>query len=215
MNILIIDDHPLFIDGISQLLKQLAEKVVLHSATSAICALEQLSSGIDFDIVILDLNMPNIDGLSLLQRFHADDLCIPVIIVSSEEQVGLIQQALNWGAMGFIPKSFTTEQILNGVKTVLEGEIYIPSNIQQLLSRQVARDAATHTQSAINKSGLSHKQFEILVLLAKGFSNKKIATILHRTEHTVKSHIAAIFNVLGAENRTECVTIAKKRGLVD
>jgi DNA-binding NarL/FixJ family response regulator len=214
VNILIIDDHPLFIDGISHVLNGLAESTNIIKATSGALALEQLALGIDFDLILLDLNMPNLGGISLLQRFKVDELCMPVVIISSEEQAGLIRETLDWGVMGFIPKSYSAEKILNALNTVLEGDIYIPEAVQVLLSRLASHTDTDSRTQAIQKSGITNKQMEVLILLAKGHSNEQISTILHRTEHTVKSHIAVLFQILGAKNRTECVRIAETRGLI-
>ncbi|MEW6990696.1 response regulator [Colwelliaceae bacterium 6441] len=214
MNILIIDDHPLFIDGISHVLNGLSEKTHIIKATSGVTAIEQLALDIDFDLILLDLNMPDLGGISLLQRFKADELCVPVVIISSEEQAGLIRETLDWGVMGFIPKSYSSEKILNALTTVLEGNIYIPESVQVLLSRLASYSKSDCQMQAIQKSGITNKQMEVLNLLAQGHSNEKISTILHRTEHTVKSHVSVLFQVLGAKNRTECVKIAEKRGLL-
>jgi DNA-binding NarL/FixJ family response regulator len=214
MNILIIDDHPLFVDGIGHLLQQLADDVSITKTTSAEMAIEQLQLADDFDLVLLDLNMPGIDGLSLLHRFKADELCVPIIIVSAEEQAGLIRQTLDWGTMGFIPKSHSASEIVAAINRVLDGEVYIPAEIQRLLDRLSNSSASAPDNAAIKLSGISNKQFEVLSLLAKGYSNEQIATSLHRTEHTVKSHVAALFQLLGAANRTECVNIARQRQLV-
>ena len=215
MNILIIDDHPLFIDGISHVLNGLSKKTHIFKATSGVAAIEQLAFGIDFDLILLDLNMPNLGGISLLQRFKADELCMPVVIISSEEQAGLIKETLDWGVMGFIPKSYNSEKILNALNTVLEGNIYIPESIQVLLSRLASHSNTNNQKQALQKSGITNKQMEVLNLLAKGHSNEQISTLLHRTEHTVKSHIAVLFQILGAKNRTECVRIAETRGLIN
>jgi DNA-binding NarL/FixJ family response regulator len=117
--------------------------------------------------------------------------------------------------MGFIPKSFSSEKILSAINKVLEGEIYIPDSVQVLLSRLASHSNVALKKQEIRKSGITNKQVEVLNLLAKGHSNEQISILLHRTEHTVKSHVAALFQILGAKNRTECVKIAEKRGLIN
>jgi DNA-binding NarL/FixJ family response regulator len=215
VNILIIDDHPLFIDGLSHVLQALAESTNIIKATSGSSAIEHLTSGLDFDLILLDLNMPYLDGVSLLKRFKADELCIPVVIISSEEQAGLIRDTLDWGAMGFIPKSYSADKIIFALNKIIEGEIYIPDSVQILLNRLPNTQNTVDIIQKIKKSGISKKQFEVLGLLSKGHSNEQIATVLHRTEHTVKSHLAALFQILGASSRMECVKIAQKRGLIN
>lgn len=212
MNILVIDDHPLFIDGLGHVLKDLSTATNIIKATSGNAAIEQLTSGVDFDLILLDLNMPFLGGVSLLKRFKADELCIPVVIISSEEQAVSIREALDWGAMGFIPKSYGADKILSALHNVLEGEMYISQDIQTLLDRLPT--TIKNTEQVQKESGISKKQLEVLHLLAKGHSNEQIATLLHRTEHTVKSHLSALFQILGASSRIECVKIAQERGLI-
>lgn len=212
MNILVIDDHPLFIDGLGHVLKDLSTATNIIKATSGNAAIEQLTSDVDFDLILLDLNMPFLGGVSLLKRFKADELCIPVVIISSEEQAVSIREALDWGAMGFIPKSYGADKILSALHNVLEGEMYISQDIQTLLDRLPT--TIKNTEQVQKESGISKKQLEVLHLLAKGHSNEQIATLLHRTEHTVKSHLSALFQILGASSRIECVKIAQERGLI-
>lgn len=208
MKILIIDDHPLFIEGISHVIQLVTESACITKAASAIKAMALLDSGEDFDLVLLDLNMPGTGGIDFLQHFKAEELCIPIVIVSSEEQVELIQQTLDWGVMGFIPKSHSVEDMVAAINKVLSGEIYLPETIQQLLKRLPT------LEQRIQEYGISKKQLEVLNLLAKGLSNEQIANTLHRTEHTVKSHVSALFQILGATNRTECARIAIQKSLV-
>lgn len=215
MNILIIDDHPLFIDGISHVINQLSDSVTIVKAMSSSEAIEQLKLTRDFDMILLDLMMPDIDGLSFLHRYKADELCIPLVVVSAEEQAGLISRTLEWGAMGFIPKAYTAEKMLHAFRCILQGDIYVPEHIQKLLDRLPAPQRVKDLPSDLQASGISKKQFEVLELVAKGHSNQQIAMILNRTEHTVKSHVAALLQILDASNRSECGEIARKRGLVN
>lgn len=214
MNILIIDDHPLYIEGISYLLKQLSDDVNILKAVTIPDAITHLEANTDFDLILLDLDLPEMDGFSLLERFSANELCMPLVIVSAEEKAGLIQRALSWGAMGFMPKSFSPTEMLDAFREILEGNIFIPENIQVLISRLPSEKNAKNLTEALQQTGISKKQFEVLKLISKGYSNQKIAVTLNRTEHTVKSHISALFQLLHVNNRTECVKVARDRGLI-
>tara|TARA_R110002167_G_scaffold366097_1_gene593003 strand:+ start:1105 stop:1767 length:663 start_codon:yes stop_codon:yes gene_type:complete len=215
LNVLVIDDHPLFIDGVSLVLKQLANNVEVFKATSIQEALTLLESQSDFDLILLDLSLPGMDGFSFLQRFSAAEFCIPVVVVSAEEQLSLIRRALKANVMGFVPKSLCASDMLFAFKSVLEGNQFLPDRIAQMLTRTtdpaVSFELPPHAQHA----GISTKQYAVLVLIAKGYSNQTIAKQLNRTEHTVKSHTAALFQILGVSNRTECVEVARKRGLIN
>lgn len=211
MNILVVDDHPIFIDGISHVLNELAESTCIVKAATGKSAIDALSTNIEFDLILLDLNLPDLNGVSLLHRFEMNQLFVPIVVISSEEQIGLIKETLDWGVMGFIPKSYSAEKIRFAIRSVLDGQLYIPHSIKHLLN---IASLKSHDESLALQSGISHKQFEVLVLLSKGHSNEQIALLMNRTEHTVKSHIAALFQILGASNRMECVKIAQKRGLI-
>jgi len=214
LDILIIDDHPLFIEGISNVLNRLGKSIEFSRATKTKDAIEIIKSGHDYDLIILDLTMPDMDGINFLRYFAKDDLCIPVVIVSAEQQIGMIKKCLDLGAMGFIPKSFLADEILSAIKAVLAGDFYIPDTIQKLIELSASEQHIKTLPEQAQKQGISKKQFEVLQLVADGYSNQQIADQLHRTEHTVKSHVAALLTILGARNRTECVDIARKRGLL-
>ncbi|MDH5182962.1 MAG: response regulator transcription factor [Gammaproteobacteria bacterium] len=215
MKILVVDDHPLFIDGISQVLKRLSSCVVITKVMTVADAIVQIDSGKEFDLILLDLNIPELDGNTLLHRYRSDELCIPLVIVSSEEKAGLIRNCLNWGAMGFIPKSYGAEEMLTAIRHILEGNIYIPEFVNELINRLPKEERSNKLPDLLRKNGISKKQYAVLELLANGHSNQQISTILNRTEHTVKSHISALLQILNVKNRIECIKVAKSRNLLD
>lgn len=215
MNILIIDDHTLFSDGLSHVLTQLDVTPSITSVNSVTAALERLSDNQDYDLILLDINMPSMNGLTLLQRLSKDDIYIPVIVISSETRIGIIRKAMELGAMGFIPKSHTTEEMIQALTMVLEGSIYLPKGIQTQLKKSPAPGATQGNEQRLHELGMSKKQYQTLELVAQGLSNQQIATTLNRSEHTVKSHVRVLFQILGANNRTECVKLAKEQLLID
>lgn len=135
MNILIIDDNPLFIDGLACVLKQLAESVSITACNSIDESIPKLTRQPAFDLILLDINMPGKGGMDFMQHYSADALCIPVVIISSDLTPELMMQAMDWGAMGFIPKSHPTQQILQALRAVLDGLMYIPADVQSQLDR--------------------------------------------------------------------------------
>lgn len=214
LNILVIDDHPMFIAGVSQVLLQLADKVTVLNATSIQAALAMLEDKSDFDLILLDLSLPGMDGFSFLKRFRPEEFCIPVVVVSAEEQLSLIRRALEANVMGFVPKSLSAIEMLKAFQSVLEGDQFLPENIRNSLKRSHSKDDLLALPPHAACCGISAKQYQVLQLIAKGYSNQTIAKVLSRTEHTVKSHIAALFQIIGATNRTQCVEIARARGLL-
>ena len=214
MRILVIDDHPLFIDGVKQVLTQLSEKVEVHKAVSIAEALAYFEQEPDFDLILLDLSLPGMDGFSFLSRFTAAEFCIPVVVVSAEEQLSMISRALEYNVRGFVPKSFSADDMLSAFRLILEGERFLPDAIQQRLHKVPEKGSLNPLPPHAKHCGISAKQYEVLQLMAKGYSNQVIAGLLHRTEHTVKSHVAALFQILGADNRLECTEIARSRGIL-
>lgn len=211
MQVLVADDHQLFLDGIQHILKKLDADVEVTESTSAERAIEILESGRKFDLILIDLSMPGMDGLSILQRMHERKVWLPLVVVSGEEDVQKIKSALDSGALGFIPKTYSSQQMLSALQTILDGEIYIPEKIEKQITVLEARRPLTEKQGndILKASGITKRQYEVLQLMAKGYSNKQIATSLYLTEHTVKSHISALFTALNASNRTECVQNAQ------
>ena len=213
MNILVADDHQLFIDGMHHILNKLDSSVSITESNSAEQAISILESGLEFDLILIDHSMPGIDGMSILQRMHERKRWLPIVVVSGEEEIGTIKSTLDSGALGFIPKSHSSQQMLHALHAILDGEIYIPTDIEKQINDLETRRPPTEASNndALKTSGITKRQFEVLQLLSKGYSNKQIATSLFLTEHTVKAHISALFSTLHVRNRTECVQKAQEK----
>lgn len=217
MRILVVDDHRLCIDGLRHLLGKLDKDVVIETARTAAQAIRQVEGDAGFDLALLDLTLPDLDGVSILRHISKLAVPVPVVVVSAAEDVAIIQDALDAGALGFIPKGHDTREMLSALRIVLDGGIYVPPDIRrQLDALRSARNAGLERlQAALADSGITRRQHEVLRLLAQGAANKEIADRLFLTEHTVKSHIHALFSALKARNRTECVRFARERGMLD
>lgn len=216
MNILVVDDHQLFIDGIRLILNKLDAAVSITESNAAEQAIEILESGEEFDLILIDLSMPGMDGMSVLKRMHERKTWLPLVVISAEEDVHTIKSALDAGALGFIPKAHSSQQMITALHAILDGEIYIPADIEKQIDNLASRRplAEANSNEALQASNITRRQFEVLQLLAKGYTNKQIATSLFLTEHTVKAHVAALFGTLNAGNRTECVKKAQDKGLL-
>lgn len=215
MRILVADDHQLFLDGIRHILNKLDAAVVVTEVTRAEQAIEILESGQTFDLILIDLSMPGMDGMSILQRMRERGVWLPLVVVSSEENIYTIKSALDAGALGFIPKSHSSQQMLSALNGILEGDVYIPLEIEKQIDNLETRRPPIEAvnNNSLKTSGITKRQYEVLQLLAKGYSNKQIATTLFLTEHTIKAHISALFKILHAANRTECVQNALHQGI--
>lgn len=215
-HILIVDDHQLFLEGMRQLLLHAYPDVQIVTAKSAATALQVIDQQSDLDLVLLDINLPDMDGLALMSAMTVRDVSIPVVVISANENLNLIRLAISAGALGYIPKSGSSEQMLDAIARVLAGDLYLPRNLQlQFVANDSApAQADDHVKARLKQLNLSERQYEVLMLLAMGHKNAKIAEVLHITEATIKAHVSALLKGLNAANRTECVLVAKRQGLL-
>ena len=206
MKILLIDDHALFREGLSHVLRKLEEQVDILQAADLEQATQHISQNPDLDLVLLDLNMPKIGGFEILENFTKSYRSLPVVIISASNKRSDIQHALALGAMGYIPKDTTGEVMLNALQLILSGGIYTPAD--QSPHSNHAGDQTNQTPA------LTPRQLDVLKLMVQGHSNKVIAAELELAEATVKMHVTAILNSLGVSNRTQAAMAAEKLGLL-
>ena len=208
MKILVADDHALFRDGLRYVLARLADSVEILEAKDGGEALALAAAQPDLDLVLLDLAMPGMDGFAGLRALRARIPSVPVVIVAASEESSDIRVALDGGAMGFIPKSSTSDVMLSALRLVLSGGVYLPPALLNRLStgKGLARKAAP----TLDALGLTPRQHDVLRLLGQGKSNKEIAQTLALTEGTVKLHVSAILKTLDVDNRTQAVIAAAR-----
>jgi len=203
MKILHADDHPLFREGIRFFLKLLDAQVTALEAGSLQATMDKLALEWPVDLLLLDLEMPGMNGgegfFSLRRRYPQ----LSIAILSGLNDANVIRTLLDGGARGFIPKLAGSEQLLDALRRILGGEIYVPD---AMLVRPAANE---------NDELLTARQLEILPLLAEGLPNKQIAGLLGVTEGTVKQHLKDLFKRLSASNRTQAVKEARRLRLLD
>jgi DNA-binding NarL/FixJ family response regulator len=211
MKVLIVDDHALFREGLVLLLEALQQNVEALQAEEATSAFAQLAAHPDLDVVLLDLVMPGPGGIDLLQEIKRISPTVPVVILSSEEGIGTVTDAIEKGASGYIPKTSTGEIMRGALRLVMGGGIYIPP----IVLRDEPRPAAASQPGAPTRAeeiGMSPRQVAVLDCLLVGMPTKVIASRLGISENTVKTHIMAIFRTLKVRNRTEAVLEASRYG---
>ena len=199
MKLLIIDDHPLFRDGLAALLRQASPDNVVTPASSAEDALELADEQI-FDAVFMDLVMPGLCGEPAVREFARRHPDLPVIVLSSSENASDVRRVLNAGASGYIPKSATAQTVVSALSLVLSGNLYVPPLMLSAAVHAADRNAEGGPRSL---SQLTDRQIDVLRFLKDGLSNKEISANLGIAEKTVKVHIAAIFKTLNVVNRTQ------------
>jgi DNA-binding NarL/FixJ family response regulator len=206
MKILIADDHELYRDALSILVQRLDKAAEIHLSSSYDELLAFASSERDWDLMLVDLNMPGLsyyDGIAQLTDAHPNT---PVIVVTSSEDPKDTQLALKAGALGYMSKAMKSSDMLNAIQLMLNSGISIHPT-HQLASDSLSTSASSEPAS-LDK--LTPRQQEVLKRLCEGESNKRIALNLDLSEHTVKLHVRAILHALNAENRTQAVIVAKR-----
>ncbi len=203
MNILIVDDHPLFRHALIQAVRYSLPQAQINETAAVNELYERLEKGPEPDLVLLDLNLPGASGFSALVHVRSQYPSLPIIVVSAHEEVSIIQRAIAHGAMGYIPKSAHPSHIGEAIRQVLEGDLWLPPNLPANLSFDPR--AAEETALAERIQSLTPQQFRVLMMVAEGLLNKQIAYELEVSEATIKAHVTAIFRKLGVQNRTQAV----------
>ena len=201
---LVVDDHPLMTGAIAVALADLVPAIRVLPAGDLGDALKQLSQD-EFDLVILDLSLPDtvaFEGLKRLRSRHPD---VPVVVCSGRVDYRTVCQALELGAIGFIPKSFGRESFAEAFRTILSGNVYLPSIDGLSFRRAVAVPGLPLAVESVEAIELSPRQLDVLRLLVRGYSNKLICRHLDLAEGTVKVHVSAVLSKLGARTRAEAI----------
>ena len=200
--VLIVDDHPLFCDALSMTLQTVARIGDIHTTDRLEKAMQLLDDGLQPDAVMLDLNLPDVDGLDGLIRLRAKTNA-PIIVVSSLADNRVVSQVIRAGAAGYVPKHSQREVFRTAFNALRRGETFLPEGCV-LMEDDDADDAVSRLATLTNQQG------RILQLICEGKLNKQIAYDLSIAETTVKAHVTAIMRKLGVQSRTQAVLIAKQ-----
>jgi DNA-binding NarL/FixJ family response regulator len=215
MKILVVDDHALIRDALRGVLKEVKPDADVLEASDCRQAMALVADHIDdLSLVLLDLNLPDRDGFSVLAELRERYPAISVVVLSGQQDRSSVVKALDLGALGYIPKSGQRKVMLTALQLVFEGGIYIPPEI-------LSRDAPTAVQHPPGSErphaspadlGLTGRQLDVLALMMEGKSNKAICRVLDLAEPTVKNHVTAILKALKVTNRTEAVIAVRELG---
>lgn len=204
MNIALCDDHELVADGISLLLKALAPELKVERHSTAHGLLHAAPAWESMDLVLLDLGLPDSYGMQALKQLRTLRDDVPVVVISGAVERGIILEAIDNGAMGFIPKTSSSGKMLDALKVVLNGDVYLPPLPDS--------PATNHSHGNVNLD-LTPKQWQILRCILEGKPIKRIATTLNIADSTVKTHITPILRVLGVTSRTEAIVRVAQLGI--
>ncbi len=204
--ILVADDHPLFREALRGAISRVLPEQTIGEAEDADHLYALVDAHPDADLLLLDLNMPGVQGLSALVHLRARHPQLPIVMVSAREEPPLMRRAIDHGAMGFIPKSADSAVIGQAILQVLEGECWLP--VAALENAHAPDHAERETARRIGE--LTPQQFRVLQMLSTGLLNKQIAWELGVSEATIKAHMTAIMRKLGTANRTQTVLMAAR-----
>ena len=213
MKVLIADDHALIREALHAVLKELKRETVIFEASNSRQAMRIVEEHPDLSLILLDINLPDRDGFSVLGELRERYATIAIIVLSAVDDQDTVKRAFKLGALGFIPKTTERDVMLNAIQLVLSGGIYIPSEIldrEQTTSPRPANKLSI--RELLSDLGLTGRQIEVLALLMQGKSNKVIANTLNMGVPTVKNQITVVLKALKVTSRTEAVIKVGKMG---
>ncbi len=234
MKVLLVDDHPLVLSALQQVIQRVGNGTTVVGVDSAAAARAALASASDFDLVLLDLSLGDADGFDVLVEFRSTYPAVPVVVVSASDRASDVIRAIDSGAMGFVPKRSSHGELHEALRMVMTGSMYVPPSMLGLdFSRRVemperdpnapppdpgfattlgdaplgpgARADPHQKVPKLEDVGLTPRQAEVLSLLLQGLPNKLIARQLNLSVETVKDHVAAVLRALGVSSRTQAV----------
>jgi DNA-binding NarL/FixJ family response regulator len=204
--ILIVDDHPVVRDGLKGMLAGLPEFEVVGEAGDGQQAVDQ-TDRLEPQVVLMDLRMPVMDGVEAITRICSRRAVVHVLVLTTYDTDSDILRAIEAGATGYILKDAPREELYRAIRATAQGQSYLSPAVATRLMGQFRTPAVDNT--------LSQREVDVLTWVAKGASNKEIARHLHLSEATVKTHLLHIFSKLEANDRTQAVTLAVQKGIIE
>ncbi len=209
IKLLIVDDHAVVRDGLTTMLGRESDFAVVGEAKNGLEAVEKTRE-LEPDIVLMDLRMPELDGVEAMRRIREENLEVSFLVLTTYDSDEYIFHALEAGAKGYLLKDASREELFQAVRAVHRGE----SLIQPGVAARVLDRLAQLSRQASSTDLLSGREVEVLQLMAKGSANKEIAAALSLSESTVKTHVSNIFGKLEVNDRTGAVTTAIQKGII-
>jgi DNA-binding NarL/FixJ family response regulator len=209
IRVLIADDHGIVRSGLTMLIDRQADMAVAAEAEDGIAAVEQALAERP-DVAVLDVSMPRLTGLQAARQIRSHHEDIQVLMLSMHEDDGYFFEALEAGASGYVSKRGADSDLIDAIRTVAEGRMFLSSTTQGALMRQWLEDGRTGP-----RDDLTPRELEVVKLIAEAYTNRQIAEALNLSEKTVESHRGNLLAKLGMRDRVELVRYAIRRGLVE
>jgi DNA-binding NarL/FixJ family response regulator len=212
VNVLIIDGHPFVHEVLGAIVRSVLGDVKVRTARNLEGAVALIRNDPKLDLVLLDLDLPGCTGIESLRRFRSVCPTIPVVVISADDGRATILAAFNAGAIGYLPKTLTRKVMTGAMHVIAAGGFYVP--YEALGDGFASSDAAGNGNgtAAAEQLGLTHRQYQVLRLIQRGYNNKGIARELDISEGTVKQHVHAMLGTLGVASRTEAIAAASRLG---
>ncbi len=210
INVMIVDDHLMVREGIKQLLELGGDILVNGEANDGKQCIELLNQ-IQTDVLLLDINMPNMNGLQVLQYLKENKVDIKILILTIHNEIEYLYRAVEYGVDGYVLKDSESAVLKKAIHTIYRGESFIQPNLAPLLKEKI------HERNFLSNSIdeiLTKREIEVLKLLTEGLFNKEIAYNLAISEKTVKNHVSNIFKKINVSDRTQAAVYAIKNNLV-
>ncbi|WP_425058521.1 Transcriptional regulatory protein DegU [Sporomusa carbonis] len=218
IKLLIADDHALLRQGIKNVLSLEPDFLVIGEAADGEETIKQVES-LKPDIILLDVNMPRLNGLEVTRRLKAADANVKVIILTIHDDEGYVLEVIKAGAVGYLLKDIEPGMLVKAIRTVFEGQSFIYPTLAQRLFGEISRQAEKKHETAAmlerrKEERLTYREVEVLQLIGQGMSNQEIAQKLYLSEKTVKNHLTNIFRKINVVDRTQAVLYAIKHKIV-
>jgi two-component system nitrate/nitrite response regulator NarL len=207
--VVVADDHPLFRDGIARAVRDRPDLELVGEATDGRDALEQLRA-LQPVAAVLDLALPELDGMDVLNAIRRDQLPTRVLILSASTEGALVHQAISAGAAGYLSKSVTRVEVCDAVTAIARGERVLEAGLHSALMAEIQSLGVDYLRPV-----LTAREREILGLMARGLSAPAIGELLFVSPTTVKTHMGHMYEKLGVSDRAACVAEAMRRGLLE
>lgn len=208
VTVVVADDHPLFREGMVRAVELRPDLRLVGEAEDGRAALALIRE-VQPDVALLDVRMPELDGLAVTNAIRRDDLSTKVVLLSAHVTPELVFRAVSDGALAYLPKELPREDICDAVAAAARGETRLPATVQTDLVRELQRHAATE------RPALTEREMQVLHLIAAGRSAPDIAKELVLSTATVKSHLLTLYEKLGVSERAHAVAVAMRRGLLE
>ncbi|UTW48157.1 response regulator transcription factor [Bacterioplanoides sp. SCSIO 12839] len=214
MKVLHLDDHVLFTEGLKAVLSHQYGYDV-HCANNMEQALGALTDETDFELILVDLTMPGLDGMAFIESLLERNVFIPFVVLSASEDLWAIRKAMEKGAAAFIPKAHSSQEIVSILQDVMAGNMYLPKTIEEGLASLPENEPGCDVHKLMASYRLGKRQMDVLKLMQQGYSTDDIAQVLNLSRNTIKTHTKTLFTSFNVNNRLECVRYAERTGLLN